>query len=105
MWVEIFKLPLEYWTPKGISYIAKCLGRPLYVDRVMEEGSRINLTRACIEIGLNDLFPKSMELLLHNGEKVNLRVEYGWKPLKCVLYNKLGHEKDVCVLNRRDREK
>ncbi|CAI0476243.1 unnamed protein product [Linum tenue] len=33
MWVRLYNVPEEYLNPRGLSYIASALGKPMYVDR------------------------------------------------------------------------
>ena len=36
VWVQLHNVPLEYWTAKGLSYLASDVGTPLYADAVTE---------------------------------------------------------------------
>ncbi|XP_044491520.1 uncharacterized protein LOC123215472 [Mangifera indica] len=96
MWVKFYGVPLEYWSLKGFSHIASVLGRPLYVDSVTEEGSRLEFARICVEINVNHDFLEKLELVLPSKERVDIRLEYAWKPLKCKLCNMFGHGNEEC---------
>ena len=56
IWVNLFNIPLEYWNPEGISYIASFIGKPIHVDRVTSSGRRISFARVCIEVFAEDDF-------------------------------------------------
>ena len=32
VWITILRLPIEYWNPTCLSYVASGVGKPLYVD-------------------------------------------------------------------------
>ncbi|GAV90948.1 DUF4283 domain-containing protein [Cephalotus follicularis] len=36
VWVRLMNIPMEYWTPKGLSHLASVLGTPLYMDLATE---------------------------------------------------------------------
>jgi hypothetical protein len=40
VWVKIMHLPIEYWNPKGLSYITSGIGNPIFADKVTEERKR-----------------------------------------------------------------
>ncbi|XP_044493796.1 uncharacterized protein LOC123217066 [Mangifera indica] len=96
VWIKFYGVPLEYWSLKGFSHIASVLGRPLYVDSVTEEGSRLEYARICVEINVNHDFPEKLELVLPSKERVEIRLEYAWKPVKCSLCNIFGHGNEEC---------
>lgn len=81
------------------------LGRPLYMDKVIEDGTSLDFARVCIETSLEDSFLESIDMFLHNGKKVSLRVEYSWKYLKCPSYSRFRHGKDVCMMNKKENVK
>lgn len=104
VWVKIFSLPLEFWNPKGLSYVVSGLGKPLYPDSVTKKGSRLEFARICVEMGVENNFPDFIDLLLPNGESVELRVEYSWRPIKCSICSLYGHVKEECKNNVEKKE-
>ena len=50
VWVQLYGIPLEYWSAKGMSYIGSVVGAPLYADAPTEQGTRLKFARLCIEI-------------------------------------------------------
>ncbi|CAL1413207.1 unnamed protein product [Linum trigynum] len=50
IWVRLVGVPVEYMTPKGLSYIASALGKPLYMDRATASGSQLAFAKVCVEI-------------------------------------------------------
>ncbi|XP_044497604.1 uncharacterized protein LOC123219673 [Mangifera indica] len=98
IWVRLYGIPLEFWTPKGLSYIASAIGNPLYVDSITEEGTRLDFARICIEVKVDAECPDSICLALPNGESVIIQVEYTWKPIKCKGCQCFGHTTASCSL-------
>ncbi|XP_044489108.1 uncharacterized protein LOC123213699 [Mangifera indica] len=87
----MYGIPLEFWTPKGLSYIASAIGNPLYMDSITEKGIRLEYARVCIEIKVDSECPESISLDLPNGE-------YAWKPIKCNRCQCFGHSTTSCSL-------
>ncbi|KAG6498531.1 hypothetical protein ZIOFF_038251 [Zingiber officinale] len=50
LWMQIFGLPLDCWTPSGLSKVASMVGHPLYTDRVTKAKDRISFARVLVEI-------------------------------------------------------
>lgn len=82
-WVKLFGVPLKLWTFQGMSYIPSALGKPLYMDKVTKEASKIGFARVCIEFDLAARFSGEFDLKLPNGDTVAVTVEYQWKPKYC----------------------
>ncbi|XP_044479669.1 uncharacterized protein LOC123206502 [Mangifera indica] len=91
IWVRMYGIPLEFWTPKGLSYIASAIGTPLYADFITEGGTRLDFARICIETKVDAECLDSICLTLPNGESMVINVEYSWKPLKCNGCQCFGH--------------
>ncbi|XP_031263453.1 uncharacterized protein LOC116121651 [Pistacia vera] len=83
IWVKFSGVPLEFWTTKGLSYVASAIGKPLYMDNITDVGDRLEYARVCVEIYTSTSFPNSVELGLPNSDCVNIGVEYSWKPRVC----------------------
>lgn len=91
IWVKIYGVPLEFWNSKRLSCITSGLGCPFFMDSVMEEGSRIEYARLSIEMGVDCAFPDFIDLLLPNGDKLELGADYSWSPLRCSNCKRFGH--------------
>lgn len=53
IWVRFYKLPLEYWSPKLLSDIARGIGIPLKVDKATAEGDFGHCTRVLVEMDIS----------------------------------------------------
>ena len=81
VWVHIYNIPLEFWSPAGLSHIASSIGKPIHVDRAMASCRRISYARICIEINakhdlLNELSVEFEDPITREVETIKLPVEY-----------------------------
>ena len=96
IWVNLYGIPLELWNPKGISFIASYIGKPLRVDRMTASRRRITYARVCVEVsGDKELIDKfAIETDSGNGGTtlLDIEVEYQWKPSRCSICSTFGHD-------------
>lgn len=81
VWVKFYNVPMSYLAPKGLSYLASGIGKPLSVDKVTEKLEPMNFVRICIEITTSSSLLDKLEVVViddeSNSEKlVVIRVEY-----------------------------
>ncbi|GAV85216.1 DUF4283 domain-containing protein, partial [Cephalotus follicularis] len=50
IWVKLTRVPIQYWTKLGLSYIASVLGKPLHMDA--NTTNRYALSFACVCIDM-----------------------------------------------------
>lgn len=62
----------------------------------IEVGNKLEFASTCVEMGMNEEFLESIELVLPNEEKVEIRVEYAWRPIKCNLCKAFRHGIEEC---------
>ncbi|KAF7126741.1 hypothetical protein RHSIM_Rhsim11G0147600 [Rhododendron simsii] len=96
LWVHFFNVPLELWTGSGLSYVASSVGRPLYADHLTESGQRLSFAKICVEVDCSSPLPSSFDLKYANGDMVEIRVQYPWKPMMCSDYMVFGHGVSNC---------
>lgn len=95
IWVKFFNVPFEFWTAKGLSYVASSIGKPLYLDQVTRTRCRLDFARICVEVDTKDVLPEEVYLRVGNVEHCII-VEYPWKPKKCASCNLFGHSSNAC---------
>ena len=61
VWVQLFGVPMEYWTAEGLSCLASAVGLPLFADGATESCRRISYARICVE--LNAKLPLVIEFV------------------------------------------
>ena len=54
IWVHFHNIPLEYWTQKGLSYIASMIGKLLLADKMITSHRCITYTRICIKVDASE---------------------------------------------------
>ncbi|XP_039022529.1 uncharacterized protein LOC120155005 [Hibiscus syriacus] len=94
---HLFNVPLELFSREGLSYIASAIGNPLTMDSVTASKSRLEFAKLCVEIGVNDDIPKSIEVILGNGQTTTVFVEVPWLPNCCLKCNKFRHTDKACL--------
>jgi hypothetical protein len=65
VWVKLHKVLLEYWTNKGLSYVASALGVPLHAITTLTH-KKLTYARVCVEIDALKLLVKEFDLQCPN---------------------------------------
>ncbi|GAV83749.1 DUF4283 domain-containing protein [Cephalotus follicularis] len=94
--VKLSRVPVQYSTKLGLSYIASVIGKPLYMDVNTTKGHSLTFARICIEMAATSSFPDSIVLKLENGCTTNIVVEYPWKLAACTLCKVFDHSNKTC---------
>ena len=101
VWVQLFGVPLEYWTAEGMSYIGSAVGVPLFVDAPTEQGTRLKFARLCIEIDASK--PLTEEIYIKpsstEGKLIKIKAVYQWRPKQCMRCGVFGHTDQSCFQN------
>ena len=97
IWVNFYGVPLEYWNPKGISFISSFIGKPIRVDRTTASRRRITYARVCIEVNTDfDFFNEfHIESEAENSNetlRTKISLEYQWIPVRCKQCSQFGHD-------------
>ncbi|GAV56984.1 DUF4283 domain-containing protein, partial [Cephalotus follicularis] len=50
IWVKLTRVPVQYWTKLGLSYIASVLGKPLHMDANTTKRYALSFARVCIDM-------------------------------------------------------
>ncbi|GAV90321.1 LOW QUALITY PROTEIN: Exo_endo_phos domain-containing protein/DUF4283 domain-containing protein, partial [Cephalotus follicularis] len=98
VWVKLMNIPMEYWTVQGLSRLASVLGSPLHMDPAMEGKQLISFARICVEMKADKEFPAVIKTRRSNGEVVEVKVEYSWRPPVCDRCKVFDHSTRVCPL-------
>ncbi|GAV66435.1 DUF4283 domain-containing protein, partial [Cephalotus follicularis] len=96
VWVKLQRVPLQYWTKTGLSYIASVLGKPLYMDACMTNRYALSFSQVCIEMAASSSFPDNITLELEDGSTTGIGVEYPWRPPSCLLCKVFDHANKNC---------
>ena len=96
IWVNIYNIPLEYWNPEGLGFIASAIGKPLHVHKMTASCQRLSFARLCIEVSADFELVKEFDIEFADPvskelQKITLKVEYQWTPVRCAKCRKFGY--------------
>ncbi|PKI45194.1 hypothetical protein CRG98_034415 [Punica granatum] len=91
IWVQLRKIHLQYFHPKGISYLASAVGKPLFMDRATALRSRLEYAKVCIELDVDKEIPEFLNVDLGNNRSAEVLVDIPWLPDKCDHCKVFGH--------------
>ncbi|XP_028553650.1 uncharacterized protein LOC110096650 [Dendrobium catenatum] len=103
IWVKIHDLPLACWNSEGISRIASKIGVPLAADHLTEQKTRLTFARVCVLVDCNATYPDFIKVSL-DGDIVELKVQYEWRPVLCEHCKSLVHYSSSCPQNPKSSE-
>ncbi|XP_026451813.1 uncharacterized protein LOC113352177 [Papaver somniferum] len=83
VWMNFRNVPLFMWNNKGLSMIASYLGKPLMMDTQTLNKTRMSYARICVEVGVNCEFSESFTFTLGGKDRVEINMDYSWRPPKC----------------------
>ncbi|XP_021729890.1 uncharacterized protein LOC110696864 [Chenopodium quinoa] len=92
LWVKFPNLPLNYWGVDTLSRIGSLLGVSNCADECTTRLMRVSFARVLIEVDITKELPSSVLLESPNGEIIELKAIFEWKPPFCKKCNKAGHD-------------
>ncbi|KAF9587518.1 hypothetical protein IFM89_003555 [Coptis chinensis] len=95
VWVKM-DLPKILWTEKGISFVARRLGKPLCVDAATANRTRLNYVKVCIAVDASCKFPDHRKFNLGKGRIVDVTFDYPWIPSFCSKCVAFGYSSEKC---------
>ncbi|KAI0507490.1 hypothetical protein KFK09_013615 [Dendrobium nobile] len=95
IWIKIHDLSLACWNSEGISRIASKVGIPIAADSLTTMKTRLTYARICVLVDCNALYPEEILVSL-DGDVVNLKVQYEWRPSPCDFCKSLVHTSTYC---------
>ncbi|XP_039020658.1 uncharacterized protein LOC120152524 [Hibiscus syriacus] len=96
VWIQLYNIPLELFSRKGLSYIASAIGKPLHMDSITASRERLEFAGVCVEISVDSKIPDSVAVLLCDGSIASIKVIVPWKPASCDVCGKFGHSVRLC---------
>ncbi|KAK8544463.1 hypothetical protein V6N13_056242 [Hibiscus sabdariffa] len=74
VWVQLYNVSLEFFSKRGLSYIASALGVPLYMDSVTTSRERLEFAKVCVEVEARHCIPRSIPVKMSDGSIVDVKV-------------------------------
>ncbi|XP_038994117.1 uncharacterized protein LOC120118005 [Hibiscus syriacus] len=98
IWVHLFNVPLELYSQAGLSYIASGIGIPISMDSVTTSKTRLEFAKICVEIEVEDVIPKTLEVVLKDNITTSIHIEVPWLPHCCRKCKVFGHNEKICLV-------
>ncbi|XP_039058910.1 uncharacterized protein LOC120202561 [Hibiscus syriacus] len=73
IWIQLFNVPLELFSKKGLSYITSAIGKPLHMDSITASRARLEYSRVCVEISVGSKIPDFVDVLLYDESVVRIK--------------------------------
>ncbi|KAF5175628.1 hypothetical protein FRX31_034785 [Thalictrum thalictroides] len=102
IWVKCYDIPMQLWSPAGLSLIGSKIGNPKCCDEITMKRERLDFARLCIEVKADTTYPTTLRFNLGEGKKVVVGVEYTWKPHNCSNCKVFGHTVRNCTHHEND---
>ncbi|KAK8606498.1 hypothetical protein V6N13_030779 [Hibiscus sabdariffa] len=83
IWVQLYNVPLEFFSRKGLSYISSAIGIPLYMDSVTASRERLEFAKVCVEVTVGHRIPRIVPVKLKDNSIVFVKVKIPWMPPCC----------------------
>ncbi|XP_038993244.1 uncharacterized protein LOC120116935 [Hibiscus syriacus] len=105
IWIQLYNVPLELYSRKGLSYIASALGNPLFMDSVTASKNRLEFAKVCVEVEDGVVIPDIIHVILSDGSSVGIKVHVPWLPKCCDKCKSFGHHVNSCSVDRQIPQK
>ena len=100
VWVRFYELGTEYYYPRLLWNLARCLGTPLKIDQRTLDGSFTHFARILVEIDLSKDLETHVQIDHGEGLCVYSSVGYERIPEFCKNCNMVGHAMVQCRKNK-----
>ncbi|KAK8662497.1 hypothetical protein V6N13_092070 [Hibiscus sabdariffa] len=98
VWLQLFNVPLELYTKKGLSYISSVIGTPLRMDSITASKERLGFAEVCVKIEAGAHIPRFVNVLMKDGSTVQIRILTPWIPPCCTYCRLYGHSTKTCTV-------
>ncbi|KAG6476320.1 hypothetical protein ZIOFF_065559 [Zingiber officinale] len=95
VWVHFPDLPIHMFEKSSLFSAASIIGKPIKIDEVTADGSRLFMASVCIEIDLLKLKVEDFWIGIRDEKRLQ-RVVYEKHPVYCVQCSHLGHSEEDC---------
>lgn len=95
VWVRIYELSLEYWSPKLILGIASAVGNPVKIDERSTDGSLGHFTRVLVEVDLKNSLQERV-MVVRKDLSFFVGIRYENLPAFCTNCCITGHNVAAC---------
>lgn len=96
VWIELRKVPLEFYNPKSLSHIASLVGNPICLHKETIVMTNFEVVKVFTEISLLSHLPETVCAQFESGEIRRVEVSCPHLPPVCKLCNEPGHSSKRC---------
>ncbi|XP_021739502.1 uncharacterized protein LOC110705891 [Chenopodium quinoa] len=96
VWIRMAGLDLKFWGQNALMKLASLVGKPVRTDKETATKERLDFARIMVEFKFNVVLPDHIEFLDENGQNVNQKIEYEWRPVVCKVCEGMGHADPHC---------
>ncbi|RAL46971.1 hypothetical protein DM860_016605 [Cuscuta australis] len=104
IWVQFPGLNMKYWSLTGLSKLGSIIGKPVRRDRATAVRAKWGFARIQVEVHVQQEFPYIVHFADEEGRVISQSVEYEWKPTICAKCNRMGHTREECRKNWREKQ-
>jgi hypothetical protein len=61
IWIKLVHLPVEFWNSICLSHVASAVGKPLFVDSIIEEQIRLGFASVLVEVNVDSDLPMKID--------------------------------------------
>ncbi|XP_074312967.1 uncharacterized protein LOC141648312 [Silene latifolia] len=94
-WIRLKGLPLKFWG-QSLPKLANLVGKYVKSDAATESKTRLGFAGLMVELKVDQKFPSHITFLDEKQNKIQIHVEYEWKPSTCNKCKQIGHEQINC---------
>ncbi|XP_042460352.1 uncharacterized protein LOC122043847 [Zingiber officinale] len=98
LWMQIYGLPVDFWSTTGLSKIVSQVGTPLYTDLFTKTRRRVTFARALVEVDITKELPSTTTVVLPDGQREVLPLRFETVLKFCSHCRNLGHYRPCCPL-------
>lgn len=88
VWIKLWNVPLEPFTPEGIACIEIAVGKQLYLDRATTKRCRVSFAHVYVEYVDGATPLKSIEVETEGLRIMSIHMEYPWGQSACSICKK-----------------
>lgn len=96
IWVQIWRLPINFYTTKAISALADLIGQVKIVEFDPDKPQILEFVRVLVSFDVSRPLRRAKVVNLPYGETTKVHFEYERVQKRCYECQRLTHERDVC---------
>ncbi|RID50041.1 hypothetical protein BRARA_H00797 [Brassica rapa] len=96
IWLELRKVPLQFFNEDGLERIASLVGHPMYLHPLTKNKSNLEVAKVYTIIDPRKPLPEAVNVKFDSGEICRVLVSSPWMPPVCDLCKEIGHSSKRC---------